>query len=57
MLLPQTASQLWIELRGHQRGSIGGCLLQNASLGLSLHGHQTGLLGLGPGQLTGKRVR
>lgn len=55
MLLPQTASQLWIELRGgHQCGLIGGCLLQNASLGLSLQGHQTGLLGLVPGQLTGK---
>lgn len=41
---------------GHQCGLIGGCLLQNASLGLSLQGHQTGLLGLVPGQLTGKRV-
>lgn len=42
---------------GHQCGLTGGHLLQNASLGLSLQGHQTGLLGLGPRQLTGKWVR
>lgn len=56
MLLPQTTSQLWIELRGSLAWFDWGALLQNACLGLSLQGHQTGLLGPGPGQLMGKRV-